>query len=1036
MEFSSEARDRSIEPKKANYSREMVFLAEQSFEGDLKILPGAQWALHYPAQSEDRREKIQGLLEGSYSAEEIAHYLTPDALIFDAQDIERNGLTSVQSRIRDMGAYLAHYDYPRFAQFIEAMRGREASVETLETIYHGIAQARVQKKMMDAYGHTGQEQLRRSLNDEAQRALERIEDAPRVQKALDALKLNWLCEDLHILQSEKRDQYLAQLSGDERAIFETLQELYRAYIQRGDEESYHQMVERIQERSAKISKNPEGREQSEAMEELTKELEPFMDQVGFPGTSKDPAIPPDDEDEYRTPLPSPEESRGEAERMQLFEITPPLAGYYARGRKSYYDIEKKTWSKRKRLSTYTQALSGEHRHTISGRTDQGLKALPLPVSYALDAASLTYNGAVPEFFRDQNGCFYVRTDGACSFTIDFLKEPSLFVSQLIEEDLEPLYRGELSQKTETAIAHLTGSVLHKAEQTRQYILANHFYPGGGDIKAAQALQHKLRVESTSDNYLQAIDDSEYLECYSAHNKFIAMMRKSDVPARLVVGDHIKESREGKAIIDQTTGHAWAEIWDGQTWRRFDATPKPKPEDMPEKEGADEKGDQAPAAQDGGIERPQEQGEGDRGQNQGISDAGGGMSPSETPEANDADMSQAQRHLQEAQDYVQKAEEQKRALDRKIEEAKQFQELADAKKEVERSEMFDDMKEDLEKRLRAKEKEMKDAIKDMLEQMAQEGFIDEQERAELEEKLAQEEASKLDRLTEEIENENNLYYEYQEIKEEIMPFVDQWFRYFVERLPKQQEPEIDEDSLTRQGSLNRRAAMKPRNLIFGTVKNRREMKPSIQPRFLASILVDVSGSMEGEKLKAARKLLFFYSELLNRISQEFGYIRSAIYIFSDTVKEIKNYDQDYDSPMRYMFSDGASSTIKVRLMQALKAKGGTNMLDAIKKAAGDLNEQSQSYPDYASAMYFVGDGDDTCGNATNVRAFLQTNESEHGFGEHMYSAILLGDESFRQALAAIFGDEHTTVAPDFEALIEKSMERFDEDVEYHLRMLGA
>lgn len=1018
----------------------MVFLAKHALEGDLKILPGEQWAFHYPAASEDRREKMQGLLEGRYSAQEIAHYLTPDALIFDAEDLERNGLTSVQSRIRDMGAYLTHYDYPRFAQFIETMRGREASGETIETIYHGISRARVQKKMMDAYGKTGQEQLRNALSDEAQRMLQQIGDASRVEKALEALKLNWLCEDLQILSSDERDQALAQLSGDEREIVESLQESYRIYVQRGDEESYHRLVESIQERSVKISREVQGQEQSEAMQELVGELEPFMDEVGLPGTPRDSAIPPEDEDEYRTPPTSSQESRGEVEHTPLFEITPPLAGYYAKGRKSYYDIEKKTWSKRKHLSPFAQTLSGQDRHTISGATDRGLKALPLPTSYALDVASLRYNGEQLELFRDQNGCFYIQTNGASSFSIDFLKEPSPLVSQPIAEDLEPLYRGALSQKTEAAIARLTGGPLHKAEQARQYILANHFYPGGGDIKTAQALQYKLRMESTGDTYLYTIDSSEYLECYSAHNKFIAMMRRSGVPARLVAGDHIEELRDGKAVIDQTTGHAWAEIWDGQNWRRFDATPKPKPEDMPEKKGADGKGDQAPAAQDGGVKRPQEQGEGNGDQNQatqgGTSDAGGGMSADKTPEANDADTSQAQRRLQEAQDYVEKAEEQKRALDRKIEEAKRFQDLADAKKEIGESEMFDDMKEDLEKRLQAKEKEMKDAIKDMLEQMAQEGFMDEQERAELEEKLARQDPSRRDRLTEEIENENKLYYEYQEIKEEIMPFVEKWFRYFVERLPKQQEAEIDEDSLTRQGSFNRRAVMRPRNLIFGTVKNRRELKPSIKPRFLASILVDVSASMEGEKLNDARKLLFFYSELLNRISQEFGYVRSAIYIFSDTVKEIKGYDQDYDSPMRYTFSDGASSTVKVRLMQALKARGGTNMLDAIKKAAEDLNEQSQSYPDYASAMYFVGDGDDTCGNAANVRAFLQTNESERGFGEHMYSAILLGDESQRQALAAIFGDEHTTVAPDFEALIEKSMERFDEDVEYHLRMLGA
>lgn len=41
-------------------------------------------------------------------------------------------------------------------------------------------------------------------------------------------------------------------------------------------------------------------------------------------------------------------------------------------------------------------------------------------------------------------------------------------------------------------------------------------------------------------------------------------------------------------------------------------------------------------------------------------------------------------------------------------------------------------------------------------------------------------------------------------------------------------------------------------------------------------------------------------------------------------------------------------------------------------------------------------------------------------------------SYRRELADIFGDEHTTVAPDFETLIEQSMYKFDEDIEAYLR----
>lgn len=45
--------------------------------------------------------------------------------------------------------------------------------------------------------------------------------------------------------------------------------------------------------------------------------------------------------------------------------------------------------------------------------------------------------------------------------------------------------------------------------------------------------------------------------------------------------------------------------------------------------------------------------------------------------------------------------------------------------------------------------------------------------------------------------------------------------------------------------------------------------------------------------------------------------------------------------------------------------------------------------------------------------------------------MLGDEPQRQQLATLFGEDHTTVATDFETLIEQSMLKFDEDMEKHI-----
>ncbi len=1032
--------------KSSKLTREMLFLAEQAAEGKLKVLPGKEWSLHYPVDPATRAEKLQGLLQGKYKAVDVAHDIKPDALIYNVEDIQKEGLEQVSGRIRDLSAFITYYDYPRFAQFVESMRGHDIPLKDLDNLYSDVTQARIQKKVMDSYGHTGRKQMEDALRTEAGHIITNIGNLSRSEKVLKALKVNWLNEDMGLVSMEESDRVISELSGDERKLFEDLQSSYREYIQKGDERGYKKLTDTVRDGLPKIQKEVKGDKQSESMQQLEKELEEFKEEAVPPGAPEDPAIPPEDKDEYHTPPPAPGESKEKMQARPIFEIKPALGGYYASGRKSYYDIESKTWSKKKQLIPYSGSTLEGDASTISSTLDGGLKSLPIPNGYALDIFSLEFKGSRPNISRDQNGCFYLQASGPGTFSIDFKKETNPFINPPITEDGAQLYRGSLSAKTETTISRFMGAPIQRAEQARQYILANHFYPGGGDLEAAQALQYKLRSGSTGDNYLQNIDASEYLECYSANTKFIAMMRKAGIPARLVIGHKVEGAKDGKSAITQSTGHAWAEIWDGKAWRRFDATPNPKPEDQKKSDKDEEKGDKKSVdeAEDGGIDSPQDkQGkEGEKGEGkkdgqkgqQGKPESGESGNPlDEMSDASDSETQKSESQLEQAKQQMQKMAEQKQQLDEKVEKAEKFKDLSEAEKEIEKSELFDDMKQELKDKLEAKEDQMKDKIKDELDKMVEDGFMDEKKRDEIIKELEERKLEELDRVQKEVEQENRLYNEYEDIREEVAPLVDKWFQYFAERLPRQEEVGFDEDSLTRQGAFDRRAVMKARNLLFGMVKNPREVRPSIKPRFMASILVDVSGSMAGEKLKNARKLLIFYSELFSRISQAFGYIQFSIDTFSDSVTPIKGFKQDYDSPQRYDFEDGTQSTVKVRLMQNLKTQGGTNMLDGIKKAAADLNKQVEEYPDYASAFYFVGDGGDTHGNATNITRFLQINESERGFGEHMYSAILLGGESQRQELAVIFGDEHTNVAPDFDELIEKSMDKFDEDLGEYLKI---
>lgn len=1019
------------------FLKEKLFLAQQAAEAGIPALPGKSWALHYPDGGAARQAQLAGLLAGTLRPEEATSALRPDGLIYDTSELATQGLGPVIGRIRETSAYIQLYDYAQFARFATSLQGSEATPELAQALYNGIAKPRIQKKLFDAYGHTGKNQITQALQLETQTVLNQMANLTRVERVLSALKIGWLHENMNIASAQERDAAMAQLSGDERALLEQLKVSYQQYAQRGTSEDFEALVHQVKDSIPIIKKQPEEQpeEDSDSMQQLRDELEQYQNQTGPPGTNKDSGIPPDDQDEYMPQKGQAKEKT--AASPPYFEIKPsgtskaPLTGYYCSGHTSYYDRQTKTWSKKKQLSGYTGAVAGEARQTISGTIDAGLKALPIPNTYALDISSIKYSGSKPEFFRDQNGCFYLQSSAGCTFEVDFLTEPSPFIGPPTAQDLEPLYDGSLSTATEDTIRQLRGNALQKAQQARQYLLAHHFYPGGGDLSAASALQYKLQNESTADNYFQHLDSSEYLECYSANTLFIAMLRKAGVTARLVRGHKVEGARDGKAAINSNTGHAWAEVWDGSCWRRVDATPAPKPEDKkPADQPPPPDGSPTQEAEDGGLPSPPQPGQGKTGQGTPTSSQG---DPSSMPEASDQEMQQAQDDLQQTQTTMNEMQAAQKQLAEQISQAKNFKQLKQLQQEASKTDLTEEMKAELEQKLEAKEEQMKKEIQDKLDQMTDDGFMEEKERQRLEEELDKKDLEELDKMQAQIKQENQLYNDYEEIRREVEPLVDKWFAYFAERLPKESDIEADEDSLTRAGRLNKRALIRPRNMILGTVKNPRVIKSSVRPRFIGSIMLDVSGSMKEQgKLINARKSLVFYSELFSRISREYGYIRFSVNIFADGITPIKGFDQDYESIEHYAYSDGSHETVKARLMKKTQAKGGTNMLDAIKEAAHDLNREVADYPDFVSAFYFIGDGEDTCGNSAKVREFLQLNDRERGFGDHLRSAILMGSEANRSTLASIFGEEHTTVAPGFDELIEQSMYKFDDHIEEYLR----
>lgn len=367
---------------------------------------------------------------------------------------------------------------------------------------------------------------------------------------------------------------------------------------------------------------------------------------------------------------------------------------------------------------------------------------------------------------------------------------------------------------------------------------------------------------------------------------------------------------------------------------------------------------------------------------------------------------------------------------KIQEAKNFKDMADAEKQLNEADLEEQARKKLEAELKAKEEKAKQDLKDKIEKMKNDGFLTEEQTKEMLKQLEENpDLSNFQNIENQITRESALYNEYESIRKEIMPLVEKWFRFFAERLPKIEEPEFSEDT-GRRGRFDRRTINKPRNLIFGITQNPLVIRSQIQPKFMAQLILDISGSMSG-KMRDARKLLIFFAELFERISQEYGYIEFGVSAFDTAVELIKDFDYEYSSPKRYDFGSAGKKTVKLRLMEMTMARGGTDMGQAVFQGNKRLNEAKKKHPDFLSSMYVISDGE-TSGDLTGekLKRFVGGLESYAGewWGHHMKCGFLLGPESQKQVLAQYFGDKNSESVPEIDKLIAKVMMRFDKEIQ--------
>ncbi|MBP9780094.1 VWA domain-containing protein [Candidatus Gracilibacteria bacterium] len=283
-------------------------------------------------------------------------------------------------------------------------------------------------------------------------------------------------------------------------------------------------------------------------------------------------IAPEDQDEY---VPKVMEDQEDSNRPPSFwQIDPPLPGYYYSGRKSYYNIPSKLWSKKKIFSSYQPVSIDmiEKKYVLTGKVVRGVFALPLPVNSLIDPKSIHPSSPQVKIEQDQKGCFYIISTASYEIQFDFYTNQIVHEKPFISADSEKIVTGTLTENTMKLLESLKSS--SKSIQEKAGEVCDHI-----------ALIKKYSVEyqfyiyhtSTSQDYFYNLDASPVLECYSANTLYVGLMREIGIPARLCSGHNLDTKNEygGKSHISNQTGHAWSEIWDGGSWVLMDATPKQK-----------------------------------------------------------------------------------------------------------------------------------------------------------------------------------------------------------------------------------------------------------------------------------------------------------------------------------------------------------------------------------------------------------------------------------------------------------------------------
>jgi hypothetical protein len=675
-----------------------VQLEAQHAASSLPVVPGERWGFFYADGTP--ASWAQKILDGDLNAVHLGEQMRPKAMIYDqslvADPVRRS---TIVPTVRATAYIASNTDYDRVARFVLDCKDKNLSIPEIFAIHDSLAENALYAQSLRKLGTTGARDMQAVVANRANILAGELATTVGVDRILKSLQLSSMVNDFNC--SSGLLPAIACLSDAEQAMVQVLFEPYRQFVASYDEPSWRAVIDPL---LATIPPRLPKPEEEQAINDQ------FEQQV----TDKDnhDAVAPEDRDEYDTP-PLPPDSPppgqggpGESNEKQpdtiFFRVAPklpgqaPLGGYYITGRNSYYDRDTKTWSKRKQLAAYVDKPLSNDRYILTANLKPGVTAIPLPQGYGIVASSAAHIS----FAQDQYGCVYAQVTQFTTAKIEFGKiQGSVSMEPPIQDDIVPLHAGVYEQKIEQLLQALQGDSVAKSHRCGKWIKTNKSYPK--DLKAAHAVQLRLRSQSTKDNYLPTLAASPELECYSSATLFLDWARRLGIPARLVLGHMVDKAHKGECLMTSDTGHAWGEVWDGRTWKRIDVTPPKAPDEdkedgesgePPEHEDMDE-------AKDDAIDVSPDQDLAEK-----VQDRQDAAAKQMEDAISDAEMQSAKQNMDKVQKAMEQAEKRKKQLEQQISQAQSFQDLNNKQQEQAADpQLFDEMHDELQKKLDQKKR---------------------------------------------------------------------------------------------------------------------------------------------------------------------------------------------------------------------------------------------------------------------------------------------------------------------------------------------